>query len=239
MALIGILGGMGPLATVDFMERMIALTSSAGASRDQQHLPLLVAHLPHIPDRSEALLGTGESPLPELLLGIDMLNRNDVELIVIPCNSAHYWYDAMRARSRAPIIHIAETSVAALPADVQRVGVLATGGTFRSGLYQRMLTARGFESVEPDVATQRHIDACVRDVKAGQIDESAGHLAAALDALIRQGAQAAVLGCTELPLAARCMQRSSIPVIDSTLELARATVSYGLSRGWNRRYEHA
>lgn len=234
MALIGILGGMGPLATVDFMERVIALTSSAGALLDQQHLPLLVVHLPHIPDRSEALLGNGESPLPALLRAIDMLNRNDVELIVIPCNSAHHWYEAMRAESRAPIIHIAEASVAALPAGAQRVAVLATDGTFHSGLYQRMLSARGFDCVEPDTATQRHIDASIRDVKAGKIGASTEHLALALDWFVRRGAQAAVLGCTELPIAAREMDEPQIPTIDSTLELARATVSYGLARGWNR-----
>ena len=233
MALIGILGGMGPLATVDFMERIIALTSSAGASRDQQHLELLVAHLPHIPDRSEAMFGNGESPLPALLRGIDMLNRNEVELIVIPCNSAHYWYDAMRTHSRAPIIHIAEASVAAVPEDISRVAVLATGGTFRSGLYQRMLVARGLESVDPDAATQPHIAASIREVKAGRLDVSAAHLAAALDWLLAHGAQAIVWGCTELPLAAREMDVPAIPVIDSTLELARATVSYGLARGWN------
>ncbi|PMS18569.1 aspartate racemase [Trinickia dabaoshanensis] len=233
MALIGILGGMGPLATVDFMEQVIALTSSAGASCDQQHLELLVAHLTHIPDRSEALLGNGESPLPGLLRGIDMLNRNEVELIVIPCNSAHHWYDAMRTHSKAPIIHIAEASVAALPPGVSRVAVLATGGTYHCGLYQRMLLARGLEPVEPDSATQQHIDACIREVKAGRLDASALHLALALDWLLAQGAQAVVLGCTELPLAAREMTVPSIPIVDSTLELARATVSYGLERGWN------
>lgn len=234
MALIGILGGMGPLATVDFMERVIALTRLAGAARDQQHLPLLVAHLPHIPDRSEALLGDGENPLPALLEGIGILNRNDVDLIVIPCNTAHHWYEAMRANSRAPIIHIAEACVAALPDTARRAAVLATGGTLRSGLYQRMLAARGFEPVEPDGRTQRHIDDCIRHVKAGEIGESTGHLAAAIEALGRQGAQAAVLGCTELPLAARPMGTPRVPLVDSTLELARATVSYGLSRGWNR-----
>jgi len=234
MSLIGILGGMGPLATVDFMERVIELTSSAGALCDQQHLPLLVAHLPHIPDRSEALLGTGENPLPALLRGIDMLNRNEVELIVIPCNSAHHWYDAMCAGSRAPIIHIAEASVAALPAGSGRVAVLATGGTFHCGLYQRMLAARGFEAVEPDLDTQRHIDACIRDVKAGKIAASTEHLALALDWFVRHGATAGILGCTELPLAAQQMDAPPIPMIDSTLELARATVSYGLAHGWNQ-----
>src|SRR5580698_10888096 len=86
MALIGILGGMGPLATVDFMDRVVRLTSMAGAACDQQHLPMLVADLPHIPDRSKAILEAGEDPLPALLEGIDMLNRNGVELIAIPCN---------------------------------------------------------------------------------------------------------------------------------------------------------
>jgi aspartate racemase len=234
MSLIGILGGMGPLATVDFMERVIELTSSAGASCDQQHLPLVVVHLPHIPDRSDALLGAGESPLPALLRGIDMLNRNEVELVVIPCNSAHHWYDAMCEQSRAPILHIAEASVAALPAGIERVAVLATGGTYRCGLYQRMLAARGLESVEPDPGTQQHIDACIRDVKAGQIGASTEHLARALDWFVRRGAQAAILGCTELPLANERMIAPPIPMIDSTLELARATVSYGLSHGWNR-----
>ncbi|HEX7683563.1 MAG TPA: amino acid racemase [Trinickia sp.] len=234
MAMIGILGGMGPLATVDFIERVIELTSSAGALRDQQHLPLLVAHLPHIPDRSDALLGEGESPLPALLRGIDMLNRNEVALIVIPCNSAHHWYEAMCAESRAPIIHIAEASVAALPADVERVAVLATGGTFHCGLYQRMLAARGFEAVEPDAKTQQRIDACIREVKAGKVAASTEHLAHALDWFVRRGAQAGILGCTELPLATQRMEAPPIPMIDSTLELARATVSYGLSHGWNR-----
>ncbi|MGN6230855.1 MAG: aspartate/glutamate racemase family protein [Trinickia sp.] len=234
MALIGILGGMGPLATVDFMERVIELTSSAGAVRDQQHLPLLVVHLPHIPDRSAAMLGDGESPLPALLHGIDILNRNEVELVVIPCNSAHHWYDELHAKSRAPIIHIAEASVEALPPGARRVAVLATGGTLHSGLYQRILAARGFEPVEPDAATQRHVDACINDVKAGKIGASTEHLARALDWLARQGAQVAVLGCTELPLAAQQMGAPPIPTIDSTLELARATVSYALSHGWNR-----
>lgn len=235
MALTGILGGMGPLATVDFFERVIELTRAAGASCDQQHLPLLIANLPHIPDRSTAMLAAGEDPLPALLDGIDMLNRNGVELIAIPCNSAHYWYDAMRERSRAPILHIAEACVAAIPRGTRRAAVLATGGTLASGLYQRMLERNDIEPIVPDGATQEHIDACIRDVKAGALDASALQLEAALAGLAARGAQAAVMGCTEIPLAARRLAAPSMRLIDSTLELARATVSYGLARGWNTR----
>jgi aspartate racemase len=235
MALIGILGGMGPLATVDFVERVIQLTSLAGATCDQEHLPLLVANLPHIPDRSKAMLGTGESPLPALLEGIDMLNRNGVELIAIPCNSAHYWYDAMRERSRAPILHIAEACVAAIARGTRRAAVLATGGTLASGLYQTILERHDIEPVVPNERTQQHIDACIHAVKAGELDASAAELAAALAEFAARGAQVAVMGCTEIPLAARRLATPAMRLIDSTLELARVTVSYGMSRGWNLR----
>ena len=233
MALIGILGGMGPLATVDFMERVVQLTSTAGAQRDQQHLPLLVANLPHIPDRSAAMLGAGEDPLPALLDGIDMLNRNGVELIAVPCNSAHFWYDAMCARSCAPILNIAQTCVEAVPPGARNVAVLATGGTLRCGLYQRVLEVHGATPVAPDDATQHLVDACIDAVKAGALDRSAQHLSAALTDFAGGGAQAAIMGCTEIPLAARRLRASPMALVDSTLELARATVSYGLARGWN------
>jgi aspartate racemase len=235
MALIGILGGMGPLATVDFMDRVVRLTSTAGATCDQQHLPLLIANLPHIPDRSKAMLEAGEDPLPAMLDGIDMLNRNGVELIAIPCNSAHYWYDEMRRHSKAPILHIAETCVAAVPPGMRRVAVLATGGTLNSGLYQHILSAHGIEPVVPDDATQQRIDACICAVKAGEYGESALQLAAALADLEARGAQAAVMGCTEIPLAARELSAPLMTLVDSTLELARATVSHALARGWNMR----
>ncbi|MFM0339045.1 cysteate racemase [Paraburkholderia fungorum] len=235
MALIGILGGMGPLATVDFFERVIQLTSSAGATSDQEHLPLLVANLPHIPDRSKGMLGSGEDPLPALLDGIDMLNRNGVDLIAVPCNSAHYWYDAMRERSRAPILHIAEACVAAIARGTRRAAVLATGGTLASGLYQKILERHDIEPIVPNAQTQQHIDACIQAVKAGELDTSAAELEAALAEFAARGAEAAVMGCTEIPLAARRLATPPMKLIDSTLELARVTVSYGMTRRWNLR----
>jgi aspartate racemase len=181
------------------------------------------------------MLEAGEDPLPAMLDGIDMLNRNGVELIAIPCNSAHYWFDAIRGHSKAPILHIAETCVAAVPHGTRRVAVLATGGTLHSELYQKMLSARGMEPVVPDDATQQRIDACIVAVKAGEFGESALQLAAALADLKARGAQAAVMGCTEIPLAARELSAPPMTLVDSTLELARATVSYALARGWNTR----
>jgi aspartate racemase len=231
MALIGILGGMGPLATVDFMDKVVRLTR---ASRDQDHLPMLVANLPHIEDRSSAILDRGADPLPALLQGIELLNRNGVGVIAIPCNSAHHWYAPMREHSSVPVLHIAQTCVAAVPQTARRAALLATGGALVSGFYQQALTDLDIEPVVPDAEMQPLISACIREVKAGDLDAAATHLDAALVMLEEQGIDTALMACTEIPLAAQRLAKPRVMLIDSTLELARATVQYACERGWNR-----
>lgn len=231
MALIGVLGGMGPLATVDFMQRVMQLTR---ARCDQEHLSMIVANLTHTPDRSRAIVAGGVDPLPALLDGIDLLNRCGAGVIVIPCNSAHHWYAQMAERSAAPILHIVDASVAAVPAGVRRVAVLATGGALVSGFYQASLRSRGIEPVMPAAAAQRDIAACIEAVKATRIEAAAGHLSRALATLERRKVSVAVMGCTEIPIAARALRNAGVMLIDSTQELARATVAYAVERGWGR-----
>ena len=231
MALVGVLGGMGPLATVDFMHRVIRLTR---ARCDQEHLPMIVANLTRTPDRSRAILDGGADPLPALLDGVALLNRCGVDVIAIPCNSAHHWYAPLRECSAAPVLHIVDASVAAVPAGVRRVAVLATGGTLVSGFYQAALRARGFEPVMPAVTAQRDIAACIAAVKAGKVDASVRRLSSALATLARRDVGVAVMGCTEIPIAARALRDAPFALIDSTQELARATVAYAAERGWGR-----
>ncbi|HKT93108.1 MAG TPA: amino acid racemase [Paraburkholderia sp.] len=231
MAMIGILGGMGPLATVDFMDKIVRLTE---AGSDQEHIPLLVANLPHIEDRSSAIIDGGADPLPALLDGIDLLNQNGVGLIAIPCNSAHHWYEPMRARSKAPVLHIAQTCVAAVPRTSRRVAVLATGGALVSGFYQQALADLDIEPVVPDALMQSRVAACIREVKAGKLDAAAVHLEDVLTTLASQGVSTALMACTEIPLAAQRIASLPLMLIDSSLELARATVKYACERGWNR-----
>jgi aspartate racemase len=231
MVLIGILGGMGPLATVDFMDKVVRLTE---AGRDQEHLPLLVANLPHIEDRSSAIMGAGADPLPALLNGIDLLNSNGVGLIAIPCNSAHHWYEPMRARSAAPVLHIAQTCVAAVPRDARRAALLATGGALVSGFYQKALAELGIEPVLVDETMQPLVAACIREVKGGDLAAAAAYLETVLHALADQGVGTALMACTEIPLAAQRIATPPLTLIDSTLELARATVKFACERGWNR-----
>jgi len=239
MSRIGVLGGMGPSATVDFMDKIIQLTP---ATRDQEHLPVIVANLPHVPDRSSAILGTGPDPLRALLAGIDVLNDADVGVIAIPCNSSHHWYAQIAAHSRAPVIHIAQSCVAAIATASEdrpvRVAVLATRGALASGFYQQALRERGIDFLVPDAATgQDHVDACIRAVKAGDVRAGAAAFELALQALAATGATAVIMGCTELPIAAHAAhaaEHSALTLIDSSLELARATVAFALDKGWNK-----
>src|SRR6185295_13188175 len=125
MSRIGVFGGMGPAATVDFLDKLVQLTP---AKRDQEHLPIVVANFPHVHDRSRAILGVGPDPLPQLLAGIDFLNDAMVGVVAIPCNSSHHWYDQMSARAKAPILHIAKTCVGAIADPSLKVAVFATRG---------------------------------------------------------------------------------------------------------------
>ncbi len=232
MSTIGVLGGMGPSATVDFMDKLVGLTP---AKRDQDHLPVVVASLPHVHDRSRAILGVGKDPLPMLLAGIEFLNKAGVGVISIPCNSSHHWYEQMSQASRAPILHIARCCVAAIEQDAgQQVAVFATRGALASGFYQRALQERGIAHQVPDDATQTRVDDCIREIKAGDVAAGGASLGHALRTARSQGATAVIMGCTEIPIAARHTPPSGLRLVDSSLELARASVNYALERGWNR-----
>lgn len=233
MSRIGVFGGMGPLATVDFMDKLVRLTP---AVRDQDHIPTMVASLPHIYDRSSAILGKGRDPLPQLLNGIDLLNHAGVGLIVIPCNSSHHWFSQLRERSKAPLLHIAEVSVAAVPRQrATRVAIFATRGALLSGFYQRALQTHGIEYFLPDSGRgQDEVDLCIREIKAGHFDVAGSALERACAAAVSAGATALIMGCTEIPIACSQANTAGLILIDSSLELARASVAYALERGWNR-----
>ena len=233
MSIIGVLGGMGPAATADFMAKLVALTPAAC---DQEHLPVLVASLPHIPDRSKAILGDGPDPLPYLMSGIAVLNTAKVGLVVVPCNTSHHWFDAMAKACRAPMLHIARACVAALPASpTMRVSLFATRGAIHSGFYQRELAQRGLHCVVPDADGAQHdVDACIRAVKGGDLALGSACLAAALADAKSHGSQAVIMGCTEIPVAAAQLEDQGLLLVDSSLELARQAVKHALHLGWNR-----
>jgi len=226
--LIGVLGGMGPAATLDLLQKIFDETR---AERDQDHLPVVTWNVPQIPDRQKAAAGTGESPLPAMLKGIAALNAVGVQRIVIPCNTAHHWFDALQAASAAPIIHIVDATVELLrehAPDVSTVGLLATKATVNAGLYQQRLKAHGIDAI---VSTPEDMDVLFTPgcyaVKRGDFQQGGTLLEHAAWQLIARGAQRLILACTEVPLAFSHVRSGLLPdSVDSNRALALACVRY-------------
>lgn len=221
---IGIIGGMGPLATVDLFEKIVAHTKAAS---DQEHLHVLIDSNTAIPDRTAALLRGGADPLPELVKSAGRLEKMGADVLIMPCNTAHNYYDGIAAAVSVPVLHMVRLTAAAL-ADrgVKRAGLLATDGTVQTGIYQRSFEGSGVELLTPDEAGQRAVmEMIYQGVKAGNMAFDAGPARAAMERLLSAGAEVLILGCTELPLAVK-LYGIDLPAADPTLELALAAVRF-------------
>lgn len=220
---LGVLGGMGPGATNDFLERVARLTP---AKRDQEHIPTLVYSDPSTPDRSDAILGVGPSPLPAMLRGVEFLNQAGCALIAIPCNSAHYWYDQLAAASDAPVMNIVDSTAEHLK-DLDRtprtVGVLATDGTCRSGIYASRLKQHGILAIDlTDTGDTNLVMRGIRTYKAGDAARARELLLRSGRELIERGAGALVIGCTDISAALPDVAEiDGAPIVDSSQCLAR------------------
>lgn len=225
---LGILGGLGPLASVDFFAKLTGLTDAA---HDAEHLPLVLVSMPAIPDRSSAVLGRGPSPLMAMQDGVRLLDDLGVECIVITCNTAYHWYDDLTRVSKARVLHIVDGVIRALEARAPsgaRVSVLGTRGTLVSGYYQRRLAQAGFDPGAPSISDrQGDIDFVIAAVKSGQIGPAATGFEGIMNALIHENTEAAILACTELPIANAARKGcEDLIVIDATLELAREALRF-------------
>ncbi|WP_116810141.1 aspartate/glutamate racemase family protein [Steroidobacter cummioxidans] len=225
--LIGVLGGMGPMATIDFMAKVVALTP---ASCDQEHLPLIVHQVPQIPDRTRAIMAGSDAPLAPMLAGLRTLARAGAEFAVIPCNTAHHWYAQLSQLQQLPLLHIAEAVRQELifrELHGKQVALMATRGTHLAGVYSGRL-GPGFEPLlggGQDV--QQLVDVSIAAVKAGKLAQATHAAVEAADRLLSAGAEVLILGCTELPVA---LANTAIQsrCIDSTLALARLCVKEGM-----------
>ena len=226
-ALLGILGGMGPLATVDFLGKLIRLTP---ATRDQDHIPWITFNQPGIPDRSTAIKAGNDAPAPFLTQGVAWLAEQGTKLIAVPCNTSHFWYEQMQAASSVPILHIADATIEELqlsPIPAGSVAILATRGTVQAGIYSKRLTSKGFALATVSEEDQCIVDQVIADVKAGQLGPARDAMRVLLQALNARGVNTVILGCTELPLAH--MVRSGeapggLQAIDTSLALATVSL---------------
>jgi len=221
---LGILGGMGPAAGAEFMVQLVAQTP---ANTDQDHIPTILWSDPTVPDRSTSMRNSDDKPLPYLLDGIKGLKAAGCKLIVIPCNTAHFWFHEF-VKLNVQIIHIVDSVADALrDAGVinSTIGVIGTQATIELGLYQYRLNKLGWNCVVP---TNAEMDTLVQPaidlIKANRIDEAHPMLMTVVDSLIKEGATAVVLGCTEIPLALRETQHQEIPLINSIDSLVKSAI---------------
>jgi aspartate racemase len=227
--LLGVLGGMGPLATVDFMHKLV---QEMPAAVDQDHVPVVAWNVAQIPDRQKFLAGTGESPLPAMLEGLQRLVAAGATRIVIPCNTAHNWFDALAAESSVPLIHIVDATLKVLRQQTAGaggpVGLIATRGMLASGLYQKRIEAEGLSCL---CSTEEELDRMFTPgcyaVKGGDVENGARLLEQAADALLDRGATRFIMACTEVPVAFERINSRYLPIsIDTNRALARACVEY-------------
>jgi len=195
---VGIIGGMGPAATVDFMQRVLAATP---ARDDSDHIHLIVDCNAKVPSRIRHLVeGGGENPGPCLAQMAQRLQAAGADLLVIPCNTAHHYYDYMAAAVDIPVAHLVELTLAAIKKDhpeVKKIGMLASTAIIKTGLYERFCTAAGVALVYPE--NQGDVMAMIKAVKAGVLPAKVeqNYRKARLN-LATSGADVLVYGCTEL-----------------------------------------
>jgi len=225
--IVGIIGGMGPEATVDLMRHIIRLTP---AGEDNDHIRCVVDNNAKIPSRVKALYeNSGVSPAPAMCDSARRLEAYGVDFLIIPCNTAHYYYEDVQAVVSIPVLNILDIAVQASKAripDLERIGLLATTATVNTGLYKERFTQAGVELLTPDDARQAETLTLINAIKAGRTGpDQQAELARLTSWLGERGAEAVVLGCTELGLVSDGVtDRIGIPLIDTVIELARATV---------------
>jgi len=221
---IGILGGMGPMASADFVVKLVQATP---AKSDQEHFTTTLDSTPQIPDRPSAIEGHGADPLPAMLDVLKHLEAAGCSLLAMPCNTAHYWYQQLSAGTRLPIVHIADAAAAwlreAAPC-AKRVGILGTAVTCRLGIYSARL-GNEWEWVYPgDEEFARFITPAIVAIKSGDLVTGRALFLEAVNRMAEKGVDAIVLACTEIPLV---LKQADVPVpaVDSTEALARQTVA--------------
>lgn len=222
--IIGVIGGMGPLATSDLFNKLVRSTVAAS---DNEHPHVIIDSNTNIPDRTAAILGHGESPLPQLIKSAQLLQNACADFLIMPCNTAHYFLPQLQSAVSIPILNMLEITLTELKRQsITAAGLLATDGTMQTRIYENLLEGSGITVHKLDSASQAELMRMIYSLKAGHCEFNRAILIAGLDALITAGAQTLILGCTELPIAFAENNLSYYPLIDPTLLLALQALAF-------------
>lgn len=230
MKSLGVLGGMGPAATAEFLR---LLAADAPVVTDQQHPRIMVLSDPGIPERTPAILAGSDEPLERIRAGLSTLVGWGAELIAVPCNTAHVFVD--RVRLPVPVVHIVEATLgAAMAVDATGGWLAASTGTVYSGLYQRRARRLGFRLLIPEERTQSLIHECSVLVKANRMAAATERFTAVAHELWRIQDVPILTACTELPLAAAALPPWKTVSSLAALSAACLTEIYGPSSARSR-----
>ena len=223
--IVGIIGGMGPEATVDLMSRVIKATP---AKDDVDHVRMIVDNNPKVPSRIKVLIdGTGESPAPCMIDMARNLERCGADFLVIPCNTAHFYYADVAAAVSIPVINLIDLSACTViknqPA-IKKVGMLASTAVLKTELYHQRFLTDDIEALFPEGRFQEDIMQLIKQVKANDVSDALlDRFTAAADNLLAQGAECLVIACTELSVLAEQL-RTELRVYDANQLLAETIV---------------
>ena len=222
--IIGIVGGMGPEATADLYIRIIRATP---VEKDQDHHRIIIDSNPKVPDRTPAIIGDGESPLPLMIETARNVEKAGADFLIMPCNTAHYFYDQLQESVEIPVLHMIRLSAGFTKntyPEVSKAGLLATDGTIASRLYHEAYGKQGIEIVTPEEDGQERVmKAIYQDIKRGKLDPGREILHHEAEMLIERGAEAILNGCTEVSIVLHPGD-VEVPIIDPLQVLAEEAV---------------
>lgn len=222
MKKLGILGGMGPLATSDLFRKIVENTA---AKSDGEHIHIIIDNNTSIPDRTAAILQLGADPLPQMKASLERLTAAGAEVVIMGCNTAHYFYDALGEGCKVERLNMLYETMSYLKAHgIKKAGLLASSGTVQSGIYAKAAEKYGIELLFPEGKAQEAVMGLIYDgVKAGKANYDTADFLSVVKVLQTDGAETMILGCTELPLAME-MYALDFPAADPTLILAQAAI---------------
>ncbi|MFP4457929.1 MAG: aspartate/glutamate racemase family protein [Clostridia bacterium] len=224
---VGIVGGMGPEATVDLFKKIIKATP---ALKDQDHLRILIDNNTSVPDRTNAINGDGPSPVEEIKKSLKFLESGGAEIFAMPCNTAHYYYNELKNEVDGEFIHMMNEVAYNIKdhfPSVKKVGILATTGTLNTKLYHKALERMKLEVIEPKDNDQLEVMEAIYapwGIKAGKYKDAKTVLKRVCQKLITDGADLIIMGCTEIPLALD-QTDAQVELLDATQVLANAIVA--------------
>lgn len=218
---LGIIGGVGPLATMFIGEMIVRKTV---AEKDQDHIHTIITNNSSIPDRTAFILGeSDEDPVPVIVSDAHRLEAAGAEVLIMPCNTAHSFYEEIQRQTTLPLLHmIDETTQFVKQKGAKRVGILGTNGTIATGIYQAACEKQGMEAILPDEATQKLVMSLIYDdIKAGKRAD-AEKWSRIRQAMEEANCDEVILGCTELSIVRQ--ELALTDCVDSLLVLAEVAI---------------